>query len=292
MQIVTRAQWGSVTPNISGRNVPLSSRRFYVGHWPVMGARDERQWCRDIERIHRGQGWACIGYNFVVGQSGTVYEGAGLMNRGIHSPPRNVDGFGVCFLQPSTANGTPTAPISQAMRNGGRALYEWLCQQTGRRLTMSWHGRDFATACPGPDVRNWISSGMPATGGAGPAPPTPEPEEEEMVTSVVAGGQTLVFAVNQNRDMVGVTWQGTNALEWAGRGRGGAGWPAGMQPFARAPAGHTITGIVALVAATGVLHVFVRTNRAETFVTWQNRDGWQGRGGGFHAAFQHFAARP
>lgn len=175
MRVIPRAEVGYTRGIPGGRHVPLSARRFFVAHWPVMAARDERQWCRDIDRMHANQGWAVIGYNFLVGQSGNVYEGAGRDTRGIHSPPRNTDGIGVVFLQPSTAAGVPTAPMSQAMRNAGRELYETLCAQAGRRLSMSWHGQHFATACPGPDVRGWVQSGMPATGG--PAPPPPPSEE-------------------------------------------------------------------------------------------------------------------
>ena len=74
-----------------------------------MGARDERQWMRDIEGMHIGQGWGMIGYSYGVGQSGTIYEGCGLTTRPIHSPPRNSDAWGVVHLQPSTGSGTDAA---------------------------------------------------------------------------------------------------------------------------------------------------------------------------------------
>ncbi|MBO0705876.1 MAG: N-acetylmuramoyl-L-alanine amidase, partial [Candidatus Dormibacteraeota bacterium] len=135
-----------------------------------MSVRPNDQWARDIDAMHQRQGWAVIGYNFLVFQDGAILEGAGLMTRGIHSPPVNTSGFGVCFCQPSTAGGTPLQPMSQAMRNSGRALYEWLSGRCGRRLTMTWHGATFATACPGPDVRRWVQQGMPSSGAPTPTP--------------------------------------------------------------------------------------------------------------------------
>jgi hypothetical protein len=140
---------------------------------------------RDIERVHLNQGWAIFGYNYAVAQDGQVLEGCGRDTRGIHSPPRNTDGIGVVFLQPSTAAGVPTAPMSAAMRNSGRWLYDTLCQQAGRRLTMSWHGADFATACPGPDVRAWVQGGMQASGVPTPGPVQPTPPQGELSVSDV-----------------------------------------------------------------------------------------------------------
>lgn len=174
-EIVSRSAWGAAT-KVPQNTVPNSSRRFLVIHWPVMGARDEKQWCRDIERMHRNQGWSTApGYNFLVGMSGTIYEGAGVSIRGIHSPPHNVDGWGVCVLQPSTAAGVPSAPITDAAKVSTVALYNWLSGLAGRQLSRWYHGKDYATACPGPDLRRWVEAGMPAPSTSPPPPPPPAP---------------------------------------------------------------------------------------------------------------------
>jgi peptidoglycan hydrolase-like protein with peptidoglycan-binding domain len=167
VQIVSRASWGA-GGSTAGRNVPLSSRRWFVGHWPGGAvAQDHRQVVRNIDAFHRNtQRWAIIGYNYLVARDGTIYEGAGLMVRGIHSPPRNTDGFGVCFLV------GPGEQLPQAMRNSARALYDWLNRQTGRTLGRAGHRTHHPTECPGPNVYAWINQGMPATGG-GTAPPPP-----------------------------------------------------------------------------------------------------------------------
>lgn len=169
--VVTRAQWGAAFGVPAGRHVAPSARRFFVVHWPgsaVSG--NEAAVVRAIERSHRaGQGWqAAPGYNFLIGRSGTVYEGCGRDVRGIHSPPRNTDGWGVCVM---TAPGE-TPP--QAALNGCRALYNWLNGVAGRTLAMSWHGQHWATQCAGPALNAWVRAGMPATG-APPAPSVPPP---------------------------------------------------------------------------------------------------------------------
>lgn len=292
-RIVTRREWGAATSIPAGRSVAPASRRFYVVHWPVMAARDERQWCRDVERMHRNQGWAAApGYNFLIGQSGTIYEGCGRDCRGIHSPPRNTDGWGVCHLQPSTAAGASTAPISAAMKASSRQLYDWLGSVAGRRLEQWWHGRDFATACPGPDLRAWVSSGMQAV-----TPPAPEQppaiEEVEMVTSAVADNGSLhVFTVGPGRRTVWYTWQRAGTSTWNGGQQGKQ--VAGLARFADAPSGRTIRGVAAERGSGGALNLFVTLDDGSVVWTQQGKGqtNWAGSAQGRIAALAGFAPAP
>lgn len=171
LTIITRAQWGAAYP-VSSNKVPLSSRRYYVAHWPGSSGRvtNEVNTVRAIERQHASQGWSARpGYNYLIGMSGAIYEGCGRDVRGVHSPPHNTDGFGVCFLQGMSE------PFTAAAKSSGRALYEMLNGVTGRTLNQWWHGRDYATGCPGNDIINWVKAGMP---GGSTTPPKPEPEPE------------------------------------------------------------------------------------------------------------------
>jgi hypothetical protein len=231
-KIISRREWGAATTIPGGRSVAPSARRFYVVHYPVMSARDERQWCRDVEAMHRRQGWqAAPGYNFLIGQSGTIYEGCGRDVRGIHSPPHNTDGWGVCHLQPSTAAGAPLAPISDAMKVASRQLYEWLGSVAGRTLQQWWHGRDYATACPGPDLRAWVAAGMPA--GAAPPPTPPTEEQIRAVASCINSAGALHTFYEARDGSIWYTWQRKGETAWQGGKPGQA--PAGLQLFAAAP---------------------------------------------------------
>lgn len=295
-RIISRSEWGAATSIPSGRSVSPSQRRFYVVHYPVMGDRDERQWCRDIERMHRNQGWgAAPGYNFLVGQSGTIYEGCGRDVRGIHSPPRNTDGWGVCHLQPSTGAGAPLAPISDAMKAGSRQLYDWLCAVAGRQLDQWWHGRDYATACPGPDLIAWVRSGMPA--GASTPPPEPKPptpQEVEMVTSAVSdSGVLMVFVVGTDRRAIWDTWQRPGENNW-NLGQSGK-RIAGLRRFAEAPAGRTIRGLDAERAKNGTTHLWVTLDDGSTVFTFQpkGQTAWNGgQAGKSVAGLAGFAPAP
>jgi hypothetical protein len=272
-RVVSRREWGAATTVPGGRFVSPQTRRFFVVHWPVMSARDERQWCRDIERMHRNQGWgAAPGYNYLVGQSGTVYEGCGRDVRGIHSPPRNTDGWGVCVLQPGTAQGRPTAPISDAARRSTVQLYDWLGSVAGRALNKWWHGRDFATACPGPDLTAWVRSGMAAPGGGAPAPPPQQPpQEDRMIASVVANGNLTVFMTGSARRTLWLCHQEGN--NWSG---GQAGQRvAGFRRWQDVPQGRTIRSMTAGLNANGVPHLFVNLDDASTRYTWFSNGRWQ-----------------
>jgi peptidoglycan recognition protein len=70
----------------------------------------EMEHMRAIERYHLHQRWAGIGYNFLIFQSGRLYEGRGWGRTGAHAgQPANRERIGVCFVidgdvrEPSTA---------------------------------------------------------------------------------------------------------------------------------------------------------------------------------------------
>ena len=178
LTIVTREQWGAKYGRSSNR-VALSSRRYFVAHYPAAAGAvtNEVATVRSIEQQHANQGWSARpGYNFLIGMSGTIYEGCGRDVQGVHCPGRNTDGIGVCFLQGGHAPKMGVQAFSDAAKAAGRALWLELNGAAGRTLTQGWHGKYYATACAGPDVINWVKAGMPASGAApAPKPPTTTP---------------------------------------------------------------------------------------------------------------------
>lgn len=44
------------------------------------------------------RGWTDIGYNFLVGEDGNVYEGRGWGKKGAHSVPFNGKSIGICII--------------------------------------------------------------------------------------------------------------------------------------------------------------------------------------------------
>ncbi|KMQ95640.1 peptidoglycan-recognition protein precursor [Lasius niger] len=101
------------------------------------------------------KGWSDIGYNFVIGEDGNVYEGRGWGKKGAHSIPFNSKSIGICIIG-NYSNRTPKAAAIQAVAklitrgvdNGEiKSDYKLL----GHRQTWS-------TACPGDSLYTMIQS--------------------------------------------------------------------------------------------------------------------------------------
>ncbi|XP_059470164.1 peptidoglycan-recognition protein 2-like [Neocloeon triangulifer] len=99
--IVSRADWGARPPySVSYQPLPIP---YVVIHHA------ESQTCNDFDTcaaMVRGfqdehmdvNGWSDIGYNFLVGEDGRVYEGRGWQAIGSHTPGFNSLSIGVCFI--------------------------------------------------------------------------------------------------------------------------------------------------------------------------------------------------
>ncbi|MEU6056994.1 peptidoglycan-binding protein [Streptomyces sp. NPDC047097] len=154
--ITSRAQWGAKPWNGTPDRVELAERTEFFVHWhggqpPFSeGVRVPRE----IEKIHRGQGWAGVGYNFVVDQAGTIYEGRGWFGQGAHCPDHNRSGIGV-----QISIGVGQKASAKAL-SAVRALYDEACRKTGRTLAPKGHKDGLNTACPGPELYAWVHGGM------------------------------------------------------------------------------------------------------------------------------------
>ena len=55
--------------------------------------------------------WSDIGYNFLVGEDGNIYEGRGWMKRGAHAPDYNSESIGICVIGDFTSKMTRKIPL-------------------------------------------------------------------------------------------------------------------------------------------------------------------------------------
>ncbi|MCD7438977.1 peptidoglycan-binding domain-containing protein [Streptomyces lincolnensis] len=181
VSIVSRKSWGAKPWNGVPDSVPLSRRtEFFVHyHGGVPAHSTGVAVPREVEKIHVGQGWAGTGYNFMVDQAGTIYEGRGWNLQGAHCPNHNVSGFGVYV-----AIGGDQKPSDKSLASV-RALYDEACKRTGRTLAKRGHKDGFATACPGVHLYAWVQAGMPAPKSAE-KPSTSKPAEPKPASKIVA----------------------------------------------------------------------------------------------------------
>ncbi|MFF7146036.1 peptidoglycan-binding protein [Streptomyces nodosus] len=165
VKIISRAEWGARPwdndPRSSGpAAVALASRTEWFVHYdgatPI--TRTGYAIPRAIEAEHLANGWAGIGYSFVVDQAGNAYEGRGWGRQGAHCPGHNVSGLSVQIAVGGDQEPTPAALAT------ARALYDEACQRTGRTLAPKGHRDGIATLCPGARLYAWVQAGMPAQG--------------------------------------------------------------------------------------------------------------------------------
>jgi hypothetical protein len=102
-------------------------------------------------------GWPGIGYHFVVGADGSVYQANRLETVVYHAGQANALGVGICFLGNFGAEVPPPAQL-----RAGAHLIAWLMQELGIGLNNVRGHREFmATECPGNQWlsgRNWKKS--------------------------------------------------------------------------------------------------------------------------------------
>lgn len=160
VQIISRATWGAKSWNGTPNYVALSSRTEFFVHYDGANhiTATGNAVPQAIDRQHQAQGWAGIGYNFVVDQAGNVFEGRGWTGQGAHCPGHNVSGIGV-----QIAIGGDQEPSDKALA-ACRALYDEACAKAGRALAKKGHKDGYATLCPGAKLYAWVQAGMPAKG--------------------------------------------------------------------------------------------------------------------------------
>lgn len=115
----------------------------------------------EIDQEHRAEGWACIGYNFVISGDGTVYEGRPTNVVPSAAYGYNTPSINVCLLgdfQPGTEGFQSSVPEPQlqALKDLSVMLhqhYPGISRTIGHRdvaiLFYPQNPGDYSTACPG-----------------------------------------------------------------------------------------------------------------------------------------------
>jgi N-acetyl-anhydromuramyl-L-alanine amidase AmpD len=91
------------------------------------------------------QDWPGIGYHFLVGDTGTIYQGNALTTVSFHAAKVNPRGVGICFLGSFQKEVPPPAQLQ-----AGAHLVAWLMQELNLDLeVVKGHQEFMQTACPG-----------------------------------------------------------------------------------------------------------------------------------------------
>ena len=110
-----------------------------------------------FERHHLSKGWDGIGYNWLVDETGTIFEGRGWEARGAATKGWNSKSISVCYT--GWGFKQPHANALESIK----ALVGKAEEHFGRDMWVSTHRRKGRTTCPGDWLGAWVEGGMTET---------------------------------------------------------------------------------------------------------------------------------
>ncbi|XP_008062089.1 peptidoglycan recognition protein 4 [Carlito syrichta] len=155
--IVPRAAWGARETHCPQMILPAKYGIIINTAGRTCNISDEcRLLVRDIQSFHMDRVKLCdIGYNFLVGQDGVIYEGVGWNVQGSHTPGYDDIALGIAFM--GTFTGTP--PNAAALEAAQDLIQ---CAVVKRYLTPNYllvgHSDVAKTLSPGQALYNIIST--------------------------------------------------------------------------------------------------------------------------------------
>ncbi|KAJ8928526.1 hypothetical protein NQ314_018902 [Rhamnusium bicolor] len=158
-QIISRRNWGARSPK---RTTPLRTNPppYVVVHHSDTPACTSRSACetriRNIQTGHMNdRGWDDIGYNFLIGGDGNIYEGRGYGIHGSHVPKFNSRSIGICLIG-DFQNTSPPNSQQQALKNLIDCAAE--TNKVARNYHVIGHRQGGTTTCPGNYLFNIIKT--------------------------------------------------------------------------------------------------------------------------------------
>ncbi|XP_046737185.1 peptidoglycan-recognition protein SC2-like [Diprion similis] len=158
--IIKRSQWGAREANGNVSPLRITPAPFVVIHHTASTACSNQAVCQakvrnfQIDHIDR-RSWSDIGYNFLVGEDGNIYEGRGWDKRGAHTVPFNSRSIGISFI----GNFMNREPAAAAV-NAAKRLIQCGVELGKIKNTYGLLGHKQAaqTACPGDKLFDMIKT--------------------------------------------------------------------------------------------------------------------------------------
>lgn len=176
--IISRESWGALAPNHNARNENgffsesnIEGWRIYAGevedayqsviiHHAAFYEDNDLNTLLEVQTAHRNQrGWADVGYHFLVGKNGLIYEGRDWHVRGTHVETFNTGSLGICLL----GNFMQEAP-EVAQLNSTLALVNWASERLQLSHIASHRNFNPRTQCPGDNLQVYIEQFANASG--------------------------------------------------------------------------------------------------------------------------------
>ncbi|XP_023257074.1 peptidoglycan-recognition protein 1-like [Seriola lalandi dorsalis] len=149
VNIVSRAQWGAAAPK-QKEKLKSTAQRVIIHHTALPSCKGLAECKGRILSIQRGhmtdRGFDDIGYNFLIGGDGTVFEGRGWGVVGAHTKGKNHDSVGIAFM----GNFNNETPSKEAILSVKQLLQSGLSQGfLSKEFRVLGHRDLGETECPG-----------------------------------------------------------------------------------------------------------------------------------------------
>ncbi|XP_030008861.1 peptidoglycan recognition protein 5 [Sphaeramia orbicularis] len=161
--IVSRLQWGAAAPR-NKETLKAAAQRAVIHHTAIESCKSQSDCMRQVKSIQKThmqeRGFDDIGYNFLVGGDGTLYEGRGWGVVGAHAKGNNHDSLGIAFL----GNFNNDTPSREALQSVKRLLQSGVSHGFLHPEFVLFGHRDLGnTECPGAKLYAVLSQLRDAT---------------------------------------------------------------------------------------------------------------------------------
>ncbi|XP_020793319.2 peptidoglycan recognition protein 6 [Boleophthalmus pectinirostris] len=160
--IIKRCTWGAEPYRGTPTYLGLPLRYLYIHHTaqpsqPCLTFDQCAADMRSMQRYHQNtNGWADIGYSFVAGSDGNLYEGRGWNWMGAHTAGQNSISYGVAFIGDYTSV-LPSGQSLELVRNKFTTCAVRLGNLVSSYIVHG-HRQASATSCPGDALYRQIQS--------------------------------------------------------------------------------------------------------------------------------------
>ena len=169
--VVARGDWGAL-PRVCGSAHTPSRITIHHTVTPNNDSMSMAARIRQIQSFHiASRGWCDIGYHFLVGQDGQVYQGRYENKTGAHAAGANTNNVGVSFV----GDFSSAAPSSSMLDAGARIVRAlaatWGIGLNRDRIVGHRQVGTTSTACPGQQLYGRLDDLIARASGANAAPP-------------------------------------------------------------------------------------------------------------------------
>ncbi|XP_018053136.1 PREDICTED: peptidoglycan recognition protein-like isoform X2 [Atta colombica] len=151
LRIVSRKEWNA-RKHLNFEIMPIKPVPYVViHHGGIPKYCRDQETCSDIVRTYQDlhldqRGWWDIGYNFVIGEDGNVYEGRGWDYTGAHAIGYNTQSIGICII----GDFTDFLPNEAALKALNKLIaYGVLFGKIKKNYNVIGHRQVRDTECPG-----------------------------------------------------------------------------------------------------------------------------------------------